>query len=76
MRHWWVAVCYGLWVLGSPAAAQEYDKRIARVLRHTPLIDGHNDWAEALCEREGDGRWTIDLTQGLQDWPVPYSSIA
>lgn len=41
---------------GSPAAAQDYAARVARVLKATPLIDGHNDWAEALREREGEGR--------------------
>ena len=48
--------------LAAPAAAQDYQARVARVLRATPLIDGHNDWPEALRENEGDGRWTIDLT--------------
>jgi membrane dipeptidase len=45
----------------APAAAQDYAARVARVLKATPLVDGHNDWAEALREREGDARWTIDL---------------
>jgi membrane dipeptidase len=44
-----------------PAAAQDYAARVARVLRATPLIDGHNDWPEALREHEGDGRWTMAL---------------
>ncbi len=74
MRHWWVAVYGGLSLLGAPASAQNYDQRIARVLRQNPLIDGHNDWAEALREREGDGRWTIDLARGLHDRPVPYNT--
>ena len=57
-----------------PAAAQEYDARVERVLSATPLIDGHNDWAEALREREGDARWTIDLSAGLDAKPVPYNT--
>ncbi len=35
--------------------------RIERILKRTPLIDGHNDWAEALAEKAGDARWTMDL---------------
>jgi len=56
------------------AASDPYAARIARILKDTPLIDGHNDWAESLREREGEGRWTIDLTQGLGDKPVPYNT--
>ncbi len=39
-----------------------YDARIAKVLKATPLIDGHNDWPEALAEKAKDARWTMDLT--------------
>ncbi|WP_313536990.1 dipeptidase [Sphingomonas sp.] len=45
----------------TPALAQNEATRVARVLRDTPLIDGHNDWPEALRERQGDERWTSDL---------------
>ncbi|SFK05749.1 membrane dipeptidase [Sphingomonas sp. NFR04] len=45
----------------TPAFAQNEPARVARILRTTPLIDGHNDWAEALRERQGDARWTSDL---------------
>jgi len=37
--------------------------RLKRILRTTPLIDGHNDWAETLTDRAGDARWTMDLRQ-------------
>jgi len=56
----------------SPAMAQDYSARIARILKETPLIDGHNDWAESL--REGDGRWALDLRQGLDARPEPYNT--
>lgn len=48
----------------APAAAQPdpYAARVARVLKVTPLIDGHNDWAEALADKAKDKRWTLDLT--------------
>lgn len=45
-----------------PLVAQDYSARTARVLKATPLIDGHNDWPGALRAKEGDARWTIDLT--------------
>lgn len=35
--------------------------RLKRVLAKTPLIDGHNDWAEALIDHAGDKAWSIDL---------------
>ncbi len=56
------------------AAPSPYAARVAHVLRTTPLIDGHNDWAESLREREGEGRWTIDLRQGLGARPIPYNT--
>ncbi|MBN8813985.1 MAG: dipeptidase [Sphingomonas sp.] len=40
-----------------------YQSRVAAVLAKTPLIDGHNDWAETLAEKAGDARWTMDLTK-------------
>ena len=49
----------------SPVSAQDVQARVARVLKTTPLIDGHNDWPEVLREREGDGRWTVDLRNRL-----------
>jgi len=60
----------------APAAAipPAYAARLARILRTTPLIDGHNDWAETLRDREGEGRWTIDLRSGLGQRPVRYNT--
>lgn len=56
------------------AAAKDYEARVARVLKATPLIDGHNDWPDNLREREGDGRWTMDLRAGLANQPVRYDT--
>ena len=42
-------------------ATGPYAARIAKVLKATPLIDGHNDWPEALAEKAKDARWTMDL---------------
>jgi len=61
-------------MLAPAIAAPTIAERVAAVLKATPLIDGHNDWAEVLREREGDKRWTLDLTQGLDRLPVPYNT--
>jgi membrane dipeptidase len=51
----------------------DYPARVAAVLKATPLIDGHNDWAEMLRDA-GDARWTMDLTQGLEKAKTPYNT--
>jgi membrane dipeptidase len=43
------------------AAPDPYAARVAKVLKATPLIDGHNDWPEALADKVKDQRWTIPL---------------
>ena len=43
--------------------AGPYAARIDKLLKATPLIDGHNDWPEALAEKAKDARWTMDLTR-------------
>lgn len=58
----------------AASKASGSEARVAAILKGTPLIDGHNDWAEALREREGDGRWTTDLTSGLDRRPVAYNT--
>ena len=63
-----------LLVLAAPATAQDMTARVARVLKTTPLIDGHNDWPEALREREKDGRWTADLRQRPGERSNPYNT--
>ena len=55
----------------SPVGAQDLRARVARVLKATPLIDGHNDWPEVLREREGDARWTVDLRSRLGTGDAP-----
>jgi membrane dipeptidase len=59
--------------LAHPAFAQDYAGRVARVLRTTPLIDGHNDWPEALRGNEGDARWTLELND-LSARPKRYNT--
>jgi membrane dipeptidase len=58
---------------GGPALAQDYQARVARILRQVPLIDGHNDLPEVLREREGDARWTMDL-RDLRSRPGQYNT--
>src|SRR6187549_992099 len=58
----------------SLAFAEDLNARVTRVLKATPLVDGHNDWPELLREREGDARWTLDLRRGLGDRPDPYNT--
>ncbi|MFS0773227.1 dipeptidase [Sphingomonas sp. 1P08PE] len=43
------------------------------MLKRTPLIDGHNDWPEALREHAGDRRWTMDLNS-LATGPDRYDT--
>ncbi|MGL4543252.1 MAG: dipeptidase, partial [Polymorphobacter sp.] len=58
-----------LWLLAAAllvappvaAASPDYSARVARVLKATPLIDGHNDWAEQLRDLFGEKWWTADL---------------
>jgi len=68
----WVAIALG--AATSTVVAQDLQARVARVLKSTPLIDGHNDWPDVLREREGEGRWTVDLSSGLANRPEPYDT--
>ena len=60
-------------LIASPAAAQSIDARtqarIDRILRATPLIDGHNDLAEQL--RENYGGRTEGLASGTEQRKKP-----
>ncbi|WP_242097745.1 dipeptidase [Sphingomonas sp. CROZ-RG-20F-R02-07] len=63
-----------LMMFAAPAsAAPDYGARVERVLKATPLIDGHNDWAEALRGHEGGRRWTADLRE-LDGRPGSYNT--
>jgi membrane dipeptidase len=57
-------------LLASPATAQRIDARtqarIDRILKATPLIDGHNDLAEQL--RENYGLKVEGLASGTDQW--------
>jgi len=60
-------------LISSPATAQQIDPkvqaRIARILKATPLIDGHNDIAEQL--REHHGLSVEGLVRNTDRWTPP-----
>jgi membrane dipeptidase len=63
-------------LLGAPLPGWSADtldaataQRIARVLAETPLIDGHNDFAEQLREKFGAKLWTTDFS-GAAGTPI------
>ncbi len=61
--------------LTAPAlAATPYDARVDRILKATPLIDGHNDWAEQLREDYGEGWWAVDLNADSRKFKHPLQT--
>ncbi|MBO9574188.1 MAG: dipeptidase [Sphingobium sp.] len=66
LRH---ALATALLALSAAAHAEPADPadpnlpRLRKILAATPLIDGHNDWAEQLAGRDAATRWTMDLTR-------------
>jgi membrane dipeptidase len=66
--------CIAMLGIAAAPPPSDYTARVGHILKTTPLIDGHNDWAEVLREREGEGRWTLDLRSGLGRRPVPYNT--
>jgi len=58
-------------LLSNTATAQSIDPkvraRIDRILKETPLVDGHNDIAEALQENHGYS--VANLASGTDRWP-------
>jgi len=69
-----VLLCAAVMLGGAAPSSTDAASRVARILKRTPLIDGHNDWPEVLRDREGEKRWTIDLRDGLARRPVPYNT--
>jgi membrane dipeptidase len=58
----------------ATAGVDDVSTRVARVLKATPLIDGHNDWPEVLREREGEARWTLDLRNHPGSGDILYNT--
>ncbi|MBO9671033.1 MAG: dipeptidase [Sphingobium sp.] len=69
MTRLFFALAASLFALCAPLRAEPPDPadpnlpRLKKLLATTPLIDGHNDWAETLVGMAGDKRWTMDLTK-------------
>jgi len=55
----------------SPAADADYQARVARVLKQTPLIDGHNDLPWEIRERFKGSLAAIDLNSDTSRLPLP-----
>ncbi len=55
----------------SPAADADYQARVARVLKRTPLIDGHNDLPWEIRERFKGSLAAIDLNSDTSRLPLP-----
>ncbi len=53
------------------AANADYQARVARVLKQTPLIDGHNDLPWEIRERFKGALAAIDLNSDTSKLPVP-----
>ncbi len=60
--------------LAAPPNASVTDARIARLLAATPLIDGHNDWAEQLRQDYGEGWWAVDLAADARTFKHPLQT--
>lgn len=64
-----VALAAALFAISSTALAAPADPhdpllpRLKKILKATPLIDGHNDWPGALAGEDKDARWTMDLNR-------------
>jgi len=69
--------CAAMLCLGaSPvlAAPNDYEARVERVLKQTPLIDGHNDLPWEIRERTKDHLSAIDLKSDTSRLPPPPDS--
>ena len=61
--------------IASPAlAADEVDRRIARILAATPLIDGHNDLPWEIRENYDSWRKPLDLAADTSALPAPLQT--
>jgi membrane dipeptidase len=62
--------------LAASAADSDYAARVARVLRETPLIDGHNDLPWELRERFNGNLAAVDLKSDTSRLPIPAGGAA
>ncbi|HEY2808258.1 MAG TPA: dipeptidase [Steroidobacteraceae bacterium] len=62
-------------VLAAPAD-QDYAARVARILKKTPLIDGHNDLPWEIRERFNSKLSTLNLNSDTAALPFPAGGVA
>lgn len=60
----------------AASSEQNYAARVAQVLEHTPLIDGHNDLPWEIRDRFHSKLSTIDLSTDTSALAVPADGIA
>jgi membrane dipeptidase len=59
----------------APASAEpDYMARAEKVLKATPLIDGHNDWPEQLRAQFGEKWWAVDLNADSRNFQKPLDT--
>ncbi len=58
----------------APAGDADLDKRVDRLMRLTPLIDGHNDLPWALRQGYGAGALDVDLNASTAKLKVPLQT--
>src|SRR5688500_12104222 len=69
--------CISLVALATVASAQApdaYDRRIQRILKETPLIDGHNDLPWEIREKFDFWRKPLDLSRDTSTLPEPLQT--
>ncbi|MEQ1707326.1 MAG: dipeptidase [Terricaulis sp.] len=70
-------LCAPSLVFAQPAITAQQQSRIQRILARTPLIDGHNDFAEQVHDQYGGNLSRIDLTSDTRTLSFPlHTDIA
>src|ERR1700734_2132751 len=76
----WIVAAMGSWPLTALAAGKaasantDYEARVARVLKQTPLIDGHNDLPWEIRERFKSQLSAVDLKSDTSKLNSPAGS--
>lgn len=82
MRAWtslvtlWIGALFSTLLAAAPVTESDYAARVARVLKDTPLIDGHNDLPWEIRERNKGGLAAIDLKSSTARLPAPPDGAA
>jgi membrane dipeptidase len=68
-------VALAISTVGMAAGSTDYQGRVEKILRQTPLIDGHNDWPWELRERFKGQLSAVDLKSDTSKLPSPAGSV-